>query len=190
VLSVPKIVASPPPSGPLALDVVYRAHVQRVARWVQRLGGPLLDVEDAVHDVFLQVQRLLPGFRGDSQLTTWLYRITANVVRHRRRKEWLRRWLGGAEPAADVAELAPSVHESLEQRETARFVYRLLERLPERHRTILILCDLDGLSASEVETLTGVRAATVRVRLHRARAQLAAQVERERARRRPQEETP
>jgi RNA polymerase sigma-70 factor, ECF subfamily len=181
VLPLPKTLASPPP-GSLELEAVYRAHVQRVARWVQRLGGPLVDVEDAVHDVFLKVQRLLPEFRGDSELTTWLYRITANVVRHRRRKEWLRRWLGGAEAAHDAAGHAPSVHETFEQQETARLVYRLLDRLPERHRTILILCDLEELSAAEVEALTGVRAATVRVRLHRARAQLAALSERERRR--------
>jgi RNA polymerase sigma-70 factor (ECF subfamily) len=181
VLTLPKTVSSSPPRS-LELDAVYRAHVQLVSRWVQRLGGPLIDIEDVVHDVFLKVQRLLPEFRGDCALTTWLYSITANVVHHRRRKEWLRRWLGTSEQASATSGHTPSVHEAFEQQEQVRLVYRLLDRLPERHRTILILCDLEELSAAEVEILTGVRAATVRVRLHRARAQFAARLERERAR--------
>src|SRR6185436_17074685 len=68
-------------------EAVYREHVMTVARWVARLGGPLLDVEDITHDVFVKVQRELPRFRGDAQLTTWLFTLTSNTVRTRRRTE-------------------------------------------------------------------------------------------------------
>src|SRR5438067_5524112 len=86
---------------PLALVGVYRAHAQDVARWAQRLGGPAVDVEDVTQEVFLAVHRKLAGFRGDSSLTTWLYRITENVVRHRRRKDrWRKRLSGSAEETA------------------------------------------------------------------------------------------
>src|SRR4051812_33481472 len=78
------------------VEQVYRAHVQDVARWAARLGGPRTDVEDVVQEVFLTVQRAMTEFRGDAKVETWLYRITQNVVRHRRRKERWRRWLGGS----------------------------------------------------------------------------------------------
>src|SRR5262249_14147909 len=73
------------PRSPVA--DLYRAHAQTVARWASRLGGPAIDVEDVVQEVFLVVQRRLDGFRGDAHVKTWLYRITANVVRWRRRKD-------------------------------------------------------------------------------------------------------
>ena len=164
---------------PRELDAIYRAHVQTVARWAQRLGGPMVEAEDVVQEVFVKVQRLLPEFRGDAALTTWLFRITNNVVRHRRRKERWRRWLGGAlpEPLAQLASPAPGPLEQLESSRAAALVYRVLDGMGEAHRNVLIMLDLEGLSAGELERLTGVRAATLRVRLHRARAEFAARLE-------------
>jgi RNA polymerase sigma-70 factor (ECF subfamily) len=160
---------------PNDLEAIYRAHVQQVARWASRLGGPGIEAEDVAQEVFLTVQRLVPEFRGDAELTTWLYRITANAVRHRRRKERWRRWLGGAPPEA-IAQLpskALNPLETLESSEATELVYRVLDGLPERYRTVLILSDLEGLSGAELERLIGVKAATLRVRLHRARAAFA-----------------
>jgi RNA polymerase sigma-70 factor, ECF subfamily len=161
------------------LEAIYRAHVQRVARWAGRLGGPIIEVEDVVQEVFIKAQRLLPEFRGDGELTTWLYRITENIVRHRRRKERWRRWLGGA-PSEALAQLpseALSPLEELEAQEATDVVYRVLDGMRERYRSVLIMLDLEGLTPSELEQLTGIRAATLRVRLHRARADFAARVE-------------
>src|SRR5262245_13697994 len=78
------------PQPPRDSGEVYRLHADRVARWVARLGGPAVDVEDTVQEVFVKVHRLLAQFRGDAELTTWLYRITENVTRARRRKERVR----------------------------------------------------------------------------------------------------
>src|SRR5262245_1435470 len=86
---------------------LFVAHAQRVATWVGWLGGPAIDPasrEEVVQDVFLTVQRLLPTFRGEARITTWLYRITANAVRHRRRKERWRQLLTRA-PHDDLARL-------------------------------------------------------------------------------------
>jgi DNA-directed RNA polymerase specialized sigma24 family protein len=66
-------------------DSVYREHVHLVGRWVVRLGGPAVDVEDTVHEVFAIACTRLAGFRGDSSLATWLFGITDKVVRNRRR---------------------------------------------------------------------------------------------------------
>jgi RNA polymerase sigma-70 factor, ECF subfamily len=151
------------------LDEVYRAHAGQVGRWAARLAGPALDAEDLVHEVFLTVHRLLPGLREPGKLVPWLYRITANVVRDRRRQErrrWLRTLLFGAEPPPP----GPSPADCAERRQDAERVYRILDTLPERQRAVLILFELEGHSGEEVAALLGVPVSTVWVWLHRGRA--------------------
>jgi len=70
-----------------------RSVCPQVERWARRLAGPRFDAEDIVHDVFLVVLRRQHEFRGEARITTWLFRITAQVVRCRRRNDALRRWL-------------------------------------------------------------------------------------------------
>lgn len=157
----------------LALADVYRAHANDVARWAARLAGPGFDVEDIVHEVFLVAQRRLPAFRGGAHLRTWLYRTTAFVVKKRRYRDRWRRWLGGS--ARDVAEHIPSTGptplEHLERRRRDQVLYQVLDGLPEKYRSAIIMFDLEGLSGEEVATLTGRKVATLRVWLFRARTQ-------------------
>jgi RNA polymerase sigma-70 factor (ECF subfamily) len=165
-------------SPPSDLEAVYRAHAAQVARWAGRLGGPSIDAEDVTQEVFLTVQRLLPGFRGDSAITTWLYRITANEVRYRRRKERLFRWLGlgGDAQAARMPAQGPTPVEELEQRQAAEQVYRVLDAMDDRYRSVLILFEIEKLPGDEIARLLGVKATTLRVWLHRARAEFAARL--------------
>jgi RNA polymerase sigma-70 factor (ECF subfamily) len=158
---------------------VYRQHVQQVARWASRLAGPGLDVEDLVQEVFLLVHRLLPQFRGEAQLTTWLYSITHNVVRTRRRKERFRRLFGFAGDPARLHPVAngPTPLEELERRRSADLIYRALDDIPDKYRTILVLFEIDGMAGEEIATLTGVKLPTIWVRLSRARALLVKRIE-------------
>lgn len=166
--------------APEDLESVYRAHAAAVARWTARLAGPRADVEDLVHEVFLVVERRLPEFRGDARVTTWLYRITAHVVRAHRRKARVRRWLLGQRAAAEPpAPPAETPAERLEARERVERLYRALDRLGDKYRTVLILHELEGLSGPEIAELTGVKPSTVWVRLHRARAELLRQLGRD-----------
>jgi RNA polymerase sigma-70 factor (ECF subfamily) len=157
----------------LDLAALYRAHAQTVARFAQRLGGPSVDVDDVVQEVFLVVHSQLAEFRGDAQVTTWLYRITANIVRHRRRKERFRRWLGGSseEVGGKAVSNRPTPVEALERREASRTVYQVLDSMNERYRTLLILFELEGMSGEAIAELTGQKVQTVWVGLHRAREQ-------------------
>jgi RNA polymerase sigma-70 factor (ECF subfamily) len=161
------------PAVRLELDDVYRAYADTVARWVHRLGGPGIDLEDCVHEVFLVVQSRLARFRGDAKITTWLYRITHNVARNQRRKLRFRRWLSGTpdEAAGDQPEPGPSAAEELETAQRRQALYAVLDRMSDKYRTAFILFELEQLSGAEVAHLMGARPETVWVWLHRARAQ-------------------
>jgi RNA polymerase sigma-70 factor (ECF subfamily) len=164
-----------PEGSPSLFDsaALYRQHAPRVARWVVQLGGPEMDAEDAVQEVFLLAHRERASFRGEAQVTTWLYRITLNVVRHHRRSQRRRLWLSGSadDVAGHLASPTTPVDE-LEQRRSCERLRRALARLSERDRTIIIMFELDGFSGQEIAERTATRPATVWVRLHRARAQL------------------
>lgn len=164
------------PAEPLELAQLYRAHAPSVFRWAARLAGPELgrDVEDLVQEVFLVAHRHLGGFRGEAKITTWLFRITRNVVRHRQRRERLRRLFSGPEKAAEtVPSNRPTPIEELEREEARRITYRVLDGMSEKYRTVFILFEIEGLSGEEIGALTGQKMATVWVWLHRARAHFA-----------------
>lgn len=161
------------------LGSVYSQYARRVGDWAARLGGPGLDPEDLIHDVFLIVRRELPHFRGEAKLSTWLYRITINVVRDRRRREkrrWLRELLfGREEPKIDYQ----TPFESREQRELLRAVYATLDLLSERDRTLLVLFEIEGLPGEQVAEILDLKIDTLWVLLHRARKRFRTLVERE-----------
>ncbi|HUB09483.1 MAG TPA: sigma-70 family RNA polymerase sigma factor [Myxococcales bacterium] len=168
-LATPKAEAAP--SVPSVAEI-YRLHAGDVTRWVARLGGPRMELEDAVQEVFVIVQRELPRFRGEARLTTWLYRITENVVRHQRRR---RRWLGWLRKDEDPPEpVSPdrSPLEDAEARQSRELVYRALDGMNERYRTAIILFEIEDLPGEEVAERMGVKLGNLWVLLHRARADL------------------
>jgi RNA polymerase sigma-70 factor (ECF subfamily) len=161
-------------------DAVYREFARVVARWAARLGGPAVSVDDVVQDVFLVVSRRLGEFRGDSKLTTWLFRITDKVVRNARRQRRRRRWL--ARLTTRIAEAVPAPQptplEQRERREAEREFYRILDELPEKQRKVLVLHELEAMGTGEIAELLGMKVATVRVALHRARSKFLERVRR------------
>jgi RNA polymerase sigma-70 factor (ECF subfamily) len=160
------------PAEPVSFDAVYRAHAAVVARWAKRLGGPDVDSDETVQDVFLTVGRKLASFRGDAKLETWLFRITARIAANRRRQARRRQvWVRiTRQIEQELASDGPGPVEALEKREAARRFYAVLDDLPERHREVLVLFELEELSTDEIARLIERPAATVRVWLHRARA--------------------
>ena len=161
---------------PESLDIgdLYQAHAATVARWATRLGGPEIDPEDVVHEVFLVAHRRLGEFRGDAKPATWLFRTTDLIVRAHRRKvrlrALLRRSVNEGHEGRGIGSSALSPVEELIERQRARFVYRALDSLGEKYRSVFVLFELEGLSGDEIAALTGIKVATVWVRLFRARA--------------------
>ncbi len=148
---------------------LYDAHFEYVLRVARRLGTPESEAEDVVHDVFVVVHRKLDRFEG-GRLTTWLYRITANVVSDRHRKRRVRRafepflsWFG--------AEPSESPEQSAERSSATRAVERVLERMSPKKREVFALFELESLSGEEIAERTGCPINTVWTRLYHARRQ-------------------
>jgi len=162
---------SEPNYGPVPdLATVYRNHARDVARWASSLLGPPYDADDVVQDVFVVVQRKLPSFKPRAKVSTWLFEITRRVVLAKRRRQ---RWLGARMRTMDetdeLAVNAPGPLELLEKREASETLYELLNKLPEKYRTTLVLFEIEELSGAEVAELTGTSLENVWVRLHRGR---------------------
>lgn len=128
-----------------------------------------------MHDVFLVVLRRHHEFRGEARITTWLFRVTTQVVRWRRRNAALRRWLWGqhGQALAEARSSGPTPVEEIERREESLRLYAAMDRLPEKYRTVLILFALEEATGDQIAALLGIDANAVWVRLHRARTKLA-----------------
>lgn len=168
---------------PLTVEHVYQEHAATIGRWIARLGGPNIDVEDTLHDVFLTIERKLSRFRGDAQLTTWLYAITLNQIRSSRRRERFHRLFRAPEHEANEAadtRLLPD--EELERMRANKRLSVVLESLNERYRQVLVLFELESRSGQEVAQMMGTRVENVWVWLHRARVAFARELSRLEAR--------
>jgi RNA polymerase sigma-70 factor (ECF subfamily) len=159
--------------APIDFDAIYRQYGRMVARWAARLGGPHISVEDIVQEIFLVVSRRLSGFRGEAKLSTWLFTITDQTIRNwRRRERWRRlvsRLTRHIEDTTDA--MQPTPVEAIERHQAVERFYRILDEMPHRHRSLLVLYEIEAQSANDIGQLMGLKPATVRVRLHRARAE-------------------
>jgi RNA polymerase sigma-70 factor, ECF subfamily len=186
------------------IDGLRKGDEQAFETLVRKFGPRLLakarrylrsedDAADVLQDAFLCAWKSIGNFKGDShsQLSTWLHRILINCAfMHLRAKkrhseiqdvdidELLPRfdpagnWMDG-----DFRSMSAQVHLEIFERKVA--VRRCIERLPDAHRLVLTLRDIDELDTEEVASLLGVTGNIVKVRLHRAREALKTLIERE-----------
>jgi RNA polymerase sigma-70 factor (ECF subfamily) len=165
---------------------VYDANYRRVLQLLTRMVGPE-EAADLAQTVFAKVAQALPNFRGDAELSTWLYRIALHVA-----SDWLR-----SRPAherrvtvrlPEDEDGKPSVlgaavddqhspEDELARKQFADCIRAEIGKLPESHRSVLVLGELGGLSDDEVAATLGISRVNAKVRLHRARAQLRKQIQ-------------
>jgi RNA polymerase sigma-70 factor, ECF subfamily len=157
-----------------AFRQLFRQHRGDVVRLVHRLLGGRGDVDDVVQEVFLQVHRSLGDFRFGSRFSTWLYRVTVNVVLMQRRAARSRPQLVEAPEGVTPQDDALSPEEQTVRNRRVSAFYRLLDRLSEKKRVAYILHELEGLSPAEIAKAVGAPVLTVRTRLFYARRELAA----------------
>ena len=163
-----------------AFGVIMRANYERTFRLVCAILHNEADARDVCQEVWLTVWKQLPTFRADSRFSTWLHPIaTRRALDHlRKRRRWFDRFLPfdtGDANAVEVAE--PATNEDAvslaEGNETVTRVRAALASLPPKHRAVLALRELEGLSYEEIAQATGIPTGTVMSRLHHARRLLA-----------------
>ncbi len=155
----------------VAFRELFRKHRADVARLVFRMLGPRADVEDLVQEVFLQVHRSLGDFKGQSKFSTWLHRVTVNVVLMCRRAARSRPvFAGDVSDAEPDRGLLPDEDASRHRRLDA--FRRVLDRLPEKKRTVFILHEIEGLPPAEIAVIVDAPVLTVRTRLFYARREI------------------
>jgi RNA polymerase sigma-70 factor (ECF subfamily) len=138
-----------------------------VLQWCARLGGPKVDAEDAAHDVMVIVLTRLDGVRETEHFSSWLFGVTRRVLASHRRVAWVRRWMPGIMPEAIDPTAGPAQRSELS--ETSRRVQSALEELPEAQREVLVLCDLEDRTDTEVAAMLQIPVGTARSRLRLAR---------------------
>jgi RNA polymerase sigma-70 factor (ECF subfamily) len=165
-----------------AYAVLVRAHAGRLLAVARRMLRSDDDARDALQEAFLQAFRGIGKFEGEARLSTWLHRIVVNACLMRLRSR-------SRKPEQPIEELLPRFYEDghridpgppwrsaepdpVEQRQVSALVRGAIDRLPEIHRNVLLLRDIEGLDTEETARLLDVKADTVKVRLHRARQAL------------------
>lgn len=161
-----------------AFAALVRAHQDEVYTLARRLVGDPHLAADIAQETLVRAWRALPKFRGDSKLSTWLHRITVNTAwTHRDRAR-----RNAAIPLDEVAERAAlpgpddpeTAGELLELRGRLRSA---LNQLPEGQRQVVVMKDVYGWSHAEISEAMGITVTAAKVRLHRARARLARDLE-------------
>ena len=149
---------------------LYEAHARQVWRTLLRLGVPSAAVEDAVQDVFLTAHQRLAKFEGRSHPATWLVGIAVRVAANARRSITRR----GIVSLVDARLIDPSSgpDQRLEQQRDLQELEQVLSRLPEEQREVVVLIDLEQLSAPDAAEALEVKLNTVYSRLRLGRAAL------------------
>lgn len=158
---------------PAAFRALFDRHKGDVARLVWRMLGAPADLDDVVQEVFVQVYRSLKDFRGQAKFTTWLHRVTVNVVLMHRRSARSRPVLTEEAPGDLVADDGQTLpDEDAERRERMRAFQRLLGKLADKKRVVFVLHELEGMSPAEISEIVGAPVLTVRTRLFYARREI------------------
>jgi RNA polymerase sigma-70 factor (ECF subfamily) len=174
-----------------AFNEIVRLYQTRVFRLVLRmLGGDRAEAEDVAQDVFITVFKSIDGFRGDSKLSTWLYRVATNHCKNRI-KYLDRRARGKSKELDELAEhdtvesatMSPSANvarpdQQAEANQIEVIVRAAIMDLDEDQRVLVIMRDVENMSYEEIQAETGLPEGTVKSRLHRARLALAKTVQR------------
>jgi len=172
-----------------AFNELVATYERRVFVLVFRMLGRREEAEDVAQEVFVQVFKAIDQFRGDSKLSTWVYRIAVNLCKNRS-KYLSRRHAGEQDDVDDVLDRqaltsAKGVSvgdvsrpdELVEGMQMEVIVKRAIAQVDPEFREVLILRDVEDMVYEDIAAVTGLPEGTVKSRIHRGRAQLRALVE-------------
>lgn len=157
-----------------AFDELVRQTYEDTFTLARRLTGDDEDARDVVQETYLRAWKGIGRFRGDAQLSTWLYRITANASYTLMRRQRRDRHEPMGEEIADAPETSPAadpeaVAEATSLREE---VAAAVAELAPKLRAVVVLRDVYDLSHEEISEELGISVSAAKVRLHRARKRL------------------
>jgi len=166
---------------------IYASFQPKILRYMARMVAED-EAEDLTQEVFAKISHNLKTFRGEASLSTWVYRIATNTALDRLRSPSFQRvQVALSEQSSDcepeiedrntaTGEKTPLLEHQVFRKEMNECICNFIERLPESYRTVLILSEFEGLKNSEISEILDVSLDTVKIRLHRAREKLKAEL--------------
>jgi len=169
-----------------AFDGLVELYTPQIYNLALRITGSREEAEDCVQEAFLRAFSGLRGFRGEAVFSTWLHRVAINVANDaasRRSRQPLSAsdladpGSDDSPPELDRVARRDTPHtnppeEAMLQRQRRHLILQAIRSLPEKHRTVVILYDLQDLSYEQIARITNTRVGTVKSRLNRARLAL------------------
>jgi len=159
-----------------SFEALYGLHKRRVYSLCLRMTGNTAEAEDLTQEAFLQLYRKIATFRGESAFSTWLHRMSVNVVLMQLRKKNL--------PLVPIDETMEGDEESSVRKEPGApderltgsidrlQLQRAVDELPPGYRTIFVLHDVEGYEHNEIATLVGCSIGNSKSQLHKARIKM------------------
>ena len=157
-----------------ALDALLKQYQPQIFRFGMKMCRDPEDAREVLQETLFAAARTVHGFRGASSLSTWLYTIARSFCIKKRRRSVFAPDVVSLDSetsgALEVPDLAPDPERSLAEREVGAALEAAIASLEAGYREVLLLRDVEGLSAAEVAEVTGLSVPAVKSRLHRARA--------------------
>jgi RNA polymerase sigma-70 factor (ECF subfamily) len=172
-------------SSGAAFQKIYHDFQPKILRYMVRLVGDD-EAEDLTQEVLVKASQALASFRGESTLSTWLYRIATNTALDRLRSRPFQQAAqesllddssnAGLAAVGDrdtwTGDKTPSLEQQVVRQEMNECIWRFVEKLPENYRVVVVLSEWEGLKNGQIAEILGITLDTVKIRLHRARARL------------------
>jgi RNA polymerase sigma-70 factor (ECF subfamily) len=165
-----------------AFERLVSRYQNKIVGYAARMLSDTDEAEDVAQEVFIKAYRSLDSFRGDAMFSTWLYRITTNLCidRLRAKKRRPQQAYSLDEPydkeddkgGREIADFSAEPTREVEREELRRRVREVMAEMPEKMRTILIMCDMQGMAYEEIAKVLDCPLGTVKSRLFHARADL------------------
>lgn len=164
-----------------ALEELLSRHQSRIYRYGMKMCGDPEDAQDVLQETLIALSKNIGGFRGDAALSTWLYTVARSFcLKKRRKSRYAPKYMQSIESEGhEVAQLssdAPTPDDALSGREVEEALERAISDLDPEQREVLVLRDMEGLTAPEVSSVLGISVPAVKSRLHRARLAVRDQV--------------
>jgi len=161
-------------------DKIYKEYFPKINNYLVRMVGQF-QAEDLAQEVFNKIHRGLPGFKGKSRLSSWIYRIATNTAIDRMRTHTFKNEKKSQPLEINSQEMSQDIltdknekpsEDKVIKEEMSECVTEFIDRLSDDYKTALILSEYEHKSNKEIASILNVSLETIKIRLHRAKAKL------------------